>query len=287
MAISDQPWNFVQSDFSQQQWREATLIDTEDGSPESRDRYKLAYREPNGEVSRQGAYVAAAQLNELDGVSADKKAVAARKLAAVYRNDLGETPPDSLLNMGGEESDGASKRSAPPLERLWSTTFLRGKDGSPVELRSKDSRTIGGYAAVCNRNSENLGGFRNISGDRSSGDRRGRGHEDLRARRAHAALEVARSRGDAHVVLTEHAHVSARTRAARRGRDDGARLHERLHVAGAHRVAKDRLRRWRDDETHARRYVFAGDDARGFGQIVERAVGARADERRRSARNCG
>ena len=63
------------------------------------------------------------------------------------------------------------------------------------------------------------------SGDCGGGDGCGRGHEDLRARRSHPALEVARTRGDAHVVLAEHAHVSARTRAARRGRDHGARLH--------------------------------------------------------------
>jgi uncharacterized protein len=158
MTVSDSPWNFSESDYSVQQWREASLIDTEDGSPGSKERYKLQYKEPNGEVNRAGVHAAASRINQVQGVSAEKKAVAARTLAAAYRNDLGEAPPDSLLNMGGEEG-GDGKRSAPPLERLWSTTFLRGKEGSPVEVRSAQSRTIGGYAAVFNRNSENLGGF--------------------------------------------------------------------------------------------------------------------------------
>jgi uncharacterized protein len=161
MAVSDTPWSqFTASDYSAQQWRAATLIDTEEGSPDSKDRYKLPYKEPNGEINRNGVHAAAERINQVQGVAPEKKAEAARKLVSVYRNDLGETPPDSLLNLGGDEaSDSGAKRSAPPLERLWSTTFLRGKDGSPVELRSKESRSIGGYAAVFQRNSENLGGF--------------------------------------------------------------------------------------------------------------------------------
>jgi uncharacterized protein len=157
MTVSDAPWQFSQSDYSPQQWREASLIDTEEGAAESRSRYKLRYKEPNGEVNRAGVHEATTLIYQLQGVSAEKKAVAARTLASVYRNDLGEAPPDALVNIGGEEGDG--KRSAPPLERLWSTTFIRGKEGSPVEVRSAQSRTIGGYAAVFNRNSENLGGF--------------------------------------------------------------------------------------------------------------------------------
>jgi len=157
MTVSDAPWQFSQSDYSPQQWREASLIDTEVGAAESKTRYQLRYKDPNGEVNRMGVYEAANLINQVQGISAEKKAIAARTLVSVYRNDLGETPPDTLLTIGGEEDDG--KRSGPPRERLWSTTFLRGKDGSPVEVRSAQSRTIGGYAAVFNRNSENLGGF--------------------------------------------------------------------------------------------------------------------------------
>lgn len=159
MTVSDSPWsNFTAQDYSIQQWRSATLIDTEDGSVDTRDRYLLPYREPNGEISRTGVRSAAERLIALPGITPEKRAEAARKLVTVFRNDLGETPLDSLLGIGGDESTG-TKRSAPPLERLYSTTFLRGKEGSPVELRSKESRTIGGYAAVFERNSENLGGF--------------------------------------------------------------------------------------------------------------------------------
>ncbi|OBI42986.1 HK97 family phage prohead protease [Mycobacterium colombiense] len=52
-----------------------------------------------------------------------------------------------------------SERSAPPVERLHISDFQGFRAGSPIEVRSSQSRTIGGYAAVFDRSSENLGGF--------------------------------------------------------------------------------------------------------------------------------
>ena len=49
----------------------------------------------------------------------------------------------------------------PDVELLYVSSF-RGFEtkGSPIEVRSRDNRTIGGYAAVFNKRSVNLGGFR-------------------------------------------------------------------------------------------------------------------------------
>jgi len=54
------------------------------------------------------------------------------------------------------------RSSAPEVERLYVSNFDGYNSGSLIEVRSASagSRTIGGYAAVFNRMSENLGGFR-------------------------------------------------------------------------------------------------------------------------------
>lgn len=159
-SVSDTPWaQFSQSDYSPQQWQRAALIDTEEGSPDSKDRYKLPVREPSGAVNRNAVHAAAARLDQVQGVSADKKATAARQLLSLYRNDLGEDPPDSLGAMAG---DGGT-RSAPDMERVWASTFIKKGDGfSPVEVRSTEKRTVGGYASVFNSQSQDLGGFGEI-----------------------------------------------------------------------------------------------------------------------------
>jgi hypothetical protein len=56
----------------------------------------------------------------------------------------------------------ALRSSAPEVERLYVSNFDGYNSGSLIEVRSAStgSRTIGGYAAVFNRMSENLGGFR-------------------------------------------------------------------------------------------------------------------------------
>jgi uncharacterized protein len=160
MAVSDTPWsNFSQSDYSPKQWAAASLIDTEEGAPDSKERYKLPVKEPSGAINRAAVHAATARLGQVTGVSADKKAEAARKLLSMYRDDLGEDAPESL-NQYGAGGDDSGQRSAPPLERLFVANFIKG--GSPIEVRSANgqpSRVIGGYAAVFGRSSENLGGF--------------------------------------------------------------------------------------------------------------------------------
>lgn len=53
-----------------------------------------------------------------------------------------------------------SNTKPPPVERLSISNFQGYKGGSPIEVRgAASSRAIGGYAAVFERSSENLGGF--------------------------------------------------------------------------------------------------------------------------------
>jgi hypothetical protein len=163
IMASDAPWsNFSPSDYSPQQWARACLIDTEDGDKDSKDRYKLPVREPSGAVNRNGVHAAAARFGQLQGVPPEKRAAAAKKLITLYRSDLGETPPDSLMNHAGE---GDGERSAPEVERLWTSNWQGYKNGSPLEVRSatngnsKGPRIIGGYAAVFNTRSMPLQNF--------------------------------------------------------------------------------------------------------------------------------
>lgn len=159
MTVSDKPWGeFSQADYSPAQWQRACLIDTGEGSPESKDRYKLPVLEPSGVLNRNGVHAAAARIGQVEGVSADLKAAGARKLSRYY-HEMGEQVPDSVDRLASSAGDGG--RSAPDRELRYISTFIKG--GSELEVRSakgSSSRTIGGYAAVFNRNSEDLGGFR-------------------------------------------------------------------------------------------------------------------------------
>lgn len=101
-SVSDKPWNFADSDYSPQQWRRACLIDMGTGDPESKGRYKVPVREPDGTLSRAGCH-AAAGAHGLQGVVAppDARRTAARALVRLYRGQLDEEPPDAILGMAG------------------------------------------------------------------------------------------------------------------------------------------------------------------------------------------
>jgi HK97 family phage prohead protease len=107
-AVSDKPWaQFTAADYTPEQWARACLIDTGEGDTSSKARYKLPVKEPDGTVSRAGAHAAASVLGGGRGgvqASSEQKTAAAKKLVAIYRNDLDEDPPESLLRMAGMAS---------------------------------------------------------------------------------------------------------------------------------------------------------------------------------------
>lgn len=154
MVVSDKPWSdFSESDYDLEQWKNSTLVDSGQGDPGSKDRYKLPVREPNGDLNSNGVHAAAARIDQVQ--PANKRAAAARKLISLYRNELHEDPPDTLTGMG--------ERSASQIERAYTTSWSELKS---IEVRSAPggglSRTIGGYAAVYGVRSQPLGGYREI-----------------------------------------------------------------------------------------------------------------------------
>ncbi len=103
-AVTDRPWDGSASRFTPEQWRRATLIDTGEGDADSKSRYKLPVREPDGTINRNGAHAAAAAFAGGRGgedASTEKKRSAARALVRIYRSDLDEDPPESLLRTAG------------------------------------------------------------------------------------------------------------------------------------------------------------------------------------------
>ncbi len=149
-AVSDAPWSrFSAADYDLRQWTRACLIDTGEGEPDSKDRYKLPVKEPGGAVNRGGAHAAAGVLAGARGgvqASEEQKRAAARKLLAIYRDDLDEEPPESLMTMAGM-STSANRAGEPVVYRRWyaleDIRILRSGEGG-------DGRTVEAYAAVFN-----------------------------------------------------------------------------------------------------------------------------------------
>jgi len=103
MAVSDRAWGSItQADYTLEQWARACLIHLEAGRPTAKGMHKLPVRMPDGVVSRGGAYAAASVLaGGRGGVDAppEKKRTAARELVSIYRNQLEEDPPESLVRL--------------------------------------------------------------------------------------------------------------------------------------------------------------------------------------------
>ena len=78
MAYSNAAWDGSASRFSIQQWRASCLIDTGQGDPSSKDRYKLPIKEPNGDVNLNAVRNAYARLGQTQAPAAQKAKAKAR-----------------------------------------------------------------------------------------------------------------------------------------------------------------------------------------------------------------
>jgi hypothetical protein len=105
VPVSNASW-----DGSPSRWDSVTsycascLIDRRTGGGGSKADCSLPVREPGGAINRNAVHAAAAALAGGRGgvsASAEQKAMAARKLVRMYRNDLNEDPPESLMRMAG------------------------------------------------------------------------------------------------------------------------------------------------------------------------------------------
>lgn len=154
MAVSDKPWsNFSQADYSIDQWKRACVVDTGQGDPSSKQRYKVPVREPDGTLNRNGVHAAAGGhgISQVQGISPSARKTAARKLVDFYENDLKEEPPPSLETLAGvnereDQAEDAKETQRSMVRRVWPL------DGIEILSRAKggDGRTVEAYAAVFN-----------------------------------------------------------------------------------------------------------------------------------------
>lgn len=103
MAVSEKPWSDITpADYATpERYCAACLIDLNTGT-KSKALCKLPIKTPGGAINRGAVHAAAAVLAGGRGgvqAPAEAKQKAARSLIRIYRNDLKETPPDSLLRL--------------------------------------------------------------------------------------------------------------------------------------------------------------------------------------------
>lgn len=104
MAITNRPWDGSASRWpSAISYCAACLIDSNNGT-KIKGNCHLPVREPDGTINVDAVHAAGAALRGARGASfpPDQKATAARKLVAIYRNDLKEDPPDDLVALAGK-----------------------------------------------------------------------------------------------------------------------------------------------------------------------------------------
>jgi|GEM_PF-1891226 len=106
-AVVDQPWDGDAARFTPEQWRKSCLIDTGQGDVDSKARYKLPVREPNGDVNRNALGSAAGALagarGGLTDVSSDVMQKAARSLMSLY-GEADMDPPERVRTIAGAGS---------------------------------------------------------------------------------------------------------------------------------------------------------------------------------------
>lgn len=108
-TVSTKPWSeFQKSDYDDDQWKRACLLDRGEEHATPKQRYGIPVREPSGILNRNAMGAAAAVLSSVDGTgsargskvkgSPEQIAAAKRKLASLYRSQLEQDPPPGLTH---------------------------------------------------------------------------------------------------------------------------------------------------------------------------------------------
>lgn len=154
MPISDKPWSdFTAADYTPEQWRRACLVDRGEsaGDENTKGRYSVPVKEPDGTLNRNGVHAAAAGhgLGAVKGISPEVRKAAAKKLVALY-HEMDEEPPPSMKEMAGMMSSMSSGRSRVTQVPM---TYRRVYPLEDIHILSRakgggDGRTVEAYAAV-------------------------------------------------------------------------------------------------------------------------------------------
>lgn len=112
--VSNKPWEqFTEADFTVEQLRRSALIVRGDGS--TKEQMSLPVREPDGTLNRNAVHAAAGGhgVSAVGNISEQERRSAAQKLVRLYREELDETPPDSLLELAGMSTSAAALTTDP------------------------------------------------------------------------------------------------------------------------------------------------------------------------------
>jgi hypothetical protein len=117
MPVSDAAWDGSASRFptTESYCRSCLIDENPSGQQKTQALCKLPIREPSGAINRNAVHAAAAALAGGRGgvqAPAESKRAAARTLVNIYRRDLREDPPASLLELSGAAAMNRAIRGA-------------------------------------------------------------------------------------------------------------------------------------------------------------------------------
>jgi 2'-5' RNA ligase/peptidoglycan hydrolase-like protein with peptidoglycan-binding domain len=104
--VSGKPWSgFTEADYTPQQWWDACLIHRDGATRDTKTGSSLPVREPDGTLNRNAVHAAAGGhgITAVKGISDAQRATAAKALVRLYRDELDDDPPESLLALAGAQ----------------------------------------------------------------------------------------------------------------------------------------------------------------------------------------
>lgn len=90
MAFVDKAWDGGEGRFTLEQWKASCLIDTGTGDPNTKGRYKLPVKEPNGDYNKAAIRNALARINQVDAPAAAKQRAMSRLNALKKQAGIGQ-----------------------------------------------------------------------------------------------------------------------------------------------------------------------------------------------------
>lgn len=89
-AFTDAAWDGSEGRFTIEQWKRSTLIDTGEGDPDTKQRYKLPVREPDGTLNRNAIRNALSRIGQVDAPAAAKAKAQSRLNALKKQAGIGQ-----------------------------------------------------------------------------------------------------------------------------------------------------------------------------------------------------
>lgn len=111
VRVSSTPFRrFEERSYDLGQWRRACVIDRGVGDPNSKARYALPVREPNGALNVEAVRFAGERIDQIHGVSEVRRNAAARELVELY-GQINEDPPQRVKDAALMPVDAATQLS--------------------------------------------------------------------------------------------------------------------------------------------------------------------------------